>query len=218
MERVICVLIGYLLGLFQTSYIIGKLHHTDIREHGSGNAGTTNALRTFGKKAGALTLLGDCLKCVLAVVLVKMIFRKDYGEILPLLSIYAAAGCVLGHNFPFYLKFRGGKGIAASVGMLIAFDWRMLIVAAIVFFTIFFSTHYVSLCSICAYVVSMICMVIFGEMGLYGMDRPHVLEMYAVMAFLTLLALYRHRQNIVRLMNGTENKIFLGHSRKKGAV
>ena len=65
LERLICILIGYVFGLFQTSYIIGKIHKTDIREHGSGNAGTTNALRTFGKKAGALTLLGDCLKCVL---------------------------------------------------------------------------------------------------------------------------------------------------------
>ena len=65
-ERLICLLVGYVFGLFQTSYIIGKMHKTDIREHGSGNAGTTNALRTFGKKAGAMTLLGDCLKCVLA--------------------------------------------------------------------------------------------------------------------------------------------------------
>ena len=84
MERLICLLIGYICGLFQTSYIIGKIHKTDIREHGSGNAGTTNALRTFGKKAGAMTLLGDCLKCVIAVVAVRMIFRDDYGDILPL--------------------------------------------------------------------------------------------------------------------------------------
>ena len=67
-ERLICILIGYIFGLFQTSYIIGKMHKTDIREHGSGNAGTTNALRTFGKKAGAMTLLGDCLKCVHCVI------------------------------------------------------------------------------------------------------------------------------------------------------
>ena len=114
MERLICLAIGYVCGLFQTSYIIGRFHQTDIREHGSGNAGTTNALRTFGKKAGAMTLLGDCLKCVAAILLVKVFFGKTYGSVLPLLTVYAAAGCILGHNFPFYLNFRGGKGIAAS--------------------------------------------------------------------------------------------------------
>ena len=93
--------IGYVCGLFQTSYIIGRLYKTDIREHGSGNAGTTNALRTFGKKAGAMTLLGDCLKCVAAIFLVKLFLGKTYGDILPLLTVYAAAGCILGHNFPF---------------------------------------------------------------------------------------------------------------------
>ena len=75
-ERLISILIGYVFGLFQTSYIIGKMYKTDIREHGSGNAGTTNALRTFGKKAGAITLLGDCLKCVLAIMVVRLIFGQ----------------------------------------------------------------------------------------------------------------------------------------------
>ncbi len=72
------------------------MHKTDIREHGSGNAGTTNALRTFGKKAGAMTLLGDCLKCVLAIVVVRLIFADRATEMMPLLCIYAAAGCILG--------------------------------------------------------------------------------------------------------------------------
>ena len=143
MERLICLAIGYVCGLFQTSYIIGRFHQTDIREHGSGNAGTTNALRTFGKKAGAMTLLGDCLKCVAAILLVKVFFGKTYGSVLPLLTVYAAAGCILGHNFPFYLNFRGGKGIAASVGFILAFDWRIFLICAVIFFTLFFTTHYV---------------------------------------------------------------------------
>ena len=145
MERLICLAIGYVCGLFQTSYIIGRMYKTDIREHGSGNAGTTNALRTFGKKAGALTLFGDCFKCVAAILIVKALFRGSYGDILPLLSLYAAAGCVLGHNFPFYLNFKGGKGIAASVGMILAFDWRVFLICAVVFFGLFFAFHYVVL-------------------------------------------------------------------------
>lgn len=216
MERLVCLTIGYVCGLFQTSYIIGRCYKTDIREHGSGNAGTTNALRTFGKKAGAITLLCDCMKCVAAILIVKMLFCKTYGDILPLLSLYAAAGCVLGHNFPFYLKFKGGKGVAASVGLILAFDWRIFLVCVIVFFGLFFTLHYVSLCSISAYTAAMICMIIFGEMGSYGMDRSHTLELYGVMAALTVLTFYRHRANIARLLAGTENKIFLGKTGKKG--
>ena len=214
LERLICILIGYVFGLFQTSYIIGKIHKTDIREHGSGNAGTTNALRTFGKKAGAMTLLGDCLKCVFAIVAVRLIFKEKSADFLPLLSIYAAAGCVLGHNFPFYLNFKGGKGVAASVGLVIAFDWRIFVICAIVFFGLFFLTHYVSLCSVSAYLAAFISMIVFGQMGSYHMDSYHMIELYIVMGLLTVLAFYRHKKNIKRLLDGTESKIYLSKKNK----
>ncbi len=128
MVRIICLLIGYAFGLFQTSYIYGRTKGIDIREHGSGNAGTTNALRTLGKKAGAITLAGDCIKCILAVLTVRLIFGASHPEMLKLLTVYAAAGTILGHNFPFYLGFRGGKGIAATAGLIISFDWRITLV------------------------------------------------------------------------------------------
>lgn len=210
MERLICVAIGYVCGLFQTAFIIGKIYHTDIREHGSGNLGSTNVMRTLGKKAGALNLLCDCLKCVAAILLARMLFRDSCGDILPLLSVYAALGCVLGHNFPFYLKFKGGKGIAASVGFIAVFDWRILIICAVVFFGLFFATRYVSLCSICAYTAALVSMIVFGQMGAYGMAKTPTMEMYGVMAFMTVLAFYKHKENIKRLLNGTENKISLG--------
>lgn len=210
MERVICLLIGYVCGLFQTSYIIGKMHKTDIRAHGSGNAGSTNALRTFGKKAGAMTLLGDVLKCVIAILLSRVIFGSKYADIMPLLSVYAAAGCILGHNFPFYLNFKGGKGVAASVGFALAFDWRIFLIGAVVFFTLFFLTHYVSLCSLGAYATALIVMIVRGQNGGYGMDSSHTMEMYVVMCLLTALAFYKHRANIVRLVSGNESKIYLG--------
>lgn len=215
MERLICLAIGYVCGLFQTSYIIGRIYKTDIREHGSGNAGTTNALRTFGRKAGALTLLGDCLKCVAAVLLVNLFLGKNYEDILPLLNVYAAAGCILGHNFPFYLNFRGGKGVAASVGFILAFDWRLFVVCAVIFFGLFFMTHYVSLCSLSAYLAAFITMVILGQSGAYGMDSAYMTEMYVVMGLMTALAFFRHRENVSRLMKGTENKIYLGKSKNK---
>ena len=98
MERLVSVLIGYVFGLLQTGYLYGKLHHIDIRKQGSGNAGTTNALRTMGWKAGVVTLLGDAFKCVFAVLLVRLIYGESHEEMLPLLSMYAGMGAVLGHN------------------------------------------------------------------------------------------------------------------------
>ena len=216
MERLICLAVGYVCGLFQTAYIIGRMHHTDIREHGSGNAGTTNALRTFGRKAGVLTLFGDCLKCVLAMTVARLVFRSSCGDILPLLSMYAAAGCILGHNFPFYLKFKGGKGIAASVGMILAFDWRVFLICAVVFFGLFFAFHYVSLCSVCSYLTALAAVIWLGSRGCYGMASGHTIELYVITAILTFMAVFRHRGNISRLVNGTENKIFLSKSGKKG--
>ena len=116
MERLICIVIGYLFGLVQTGYIYGKIKHIDIRKHGSGNAGATNALRTLGWKAGTITFLGDCLKCVLAVIFVRVIFSQSaYVE---LLAMYSGLGAVLGHNFPFYLNFKGGKGMASTAGLI----------------------------------------------------------------------------------------------------
>ena len=209
MERLACIAIGYVCGLFQTAYILGKIYHTDIRKQGSGNLGSTNVLRTLGKKAGALNLLCDCLKCVAAILIARAIFGNFCGDILPLLSLYAAAGCILGHNFPFYLNFKGGKGVAASVGMVIAFDWRIFAICAIVFFGLFFLTHYVSLCSVSAYLTAFISMIVFGQMGSYHMDPPHTTELYILMGALTVLAFYRHKKNIKRLLDGTESKIYL---------
>ena len=113
------------------------------------------------------------------------------------------------------MEFRGGKGIAASVGMIIAFDWRIFIVCAVVFFALFFTTHYVSLCSLSAYAVAFILVLVFGHMGKYGMDQAHTVELYIVMVVLTAMAFYRHRANIVRLFHGTENKVFLSSKNKK---
>lgn len=214
MERLICIAIGYACGLLQTAYIMGTIYHTDIRKQGSGNLGSTNVMRTLGKKAGAVNLLCDCLKCVAAILIVRAVFGEKYSDILPLLSLYGAAGCILGHNFPFYLKFKGGKGVAASVGMLIAFDWRVLLICAVVFFGLFFTTHYVSLCSVSAYVTALICVVVLGSMGAYGMDKVHTRELYVLMAALTVLAVWKHRGNIKRLLDGTESKIFLGKTGK----
>ena len=118
--RLIALGIGYAFGLCQTGYLYGKTKGIDIRKEGSGNAGTTNSLRVLGPKAGLITFLGDLFKAIFAVLLVKLLFIDQYPSLLKVLELYAGFGAVLGHNFPFYLGFKGGKGIACTGGTVLA--------------------------------------------------------------------------------------------------
>ena len=209
LERILCLIIGYVFGLFQTSYIYGKLKGIDIRAHGSGNAGATNALRTLGAKAGVISFFGDALKCVFAMTAVRLIFARSHGDILPVLAMYAGTGVILGHNFPFYLNFRGGKGIAATGGLMFATNLVLTLICAVLFATVFLTTHYVSIGSMLVYITFAIGMVVLGETGLLGIsDRAGLIEIYILVLFLTVLAIWKHRQNIVRLIHGNENKTY----------
>ena len=214
MERAICLVIGYVFGLFQTAYLYGKLHGIDIRNYGSGNAGTTNTLRTLGTKAGLIVLLGDIMKCILAIVLTNLLFRNSHTDEIYLLKIYAAAGAILGHNFPFYLHFKGGKGIAATAGMILSFHPYLIPMGVLLFFGTFFTTHYVSLGSLLVYAGFMTELVVLGQLGIFGMPQAALNEMYIVAGFLTVMAYYKHKNNIKRLLDGTERKTYLTHKNK----
>lgn len=215
LERIICIVIGYVFGLFQTAFIYGKIHGIDIREHGSGNAGTTNTLRVLGTKAGLIVLAGDIIKCILAIVLCSALFKGSHQDEIYLLKLYAAAGAILGHNFPFYLGFKGGKGIAATAGLILAFHPYFIIMGVVLFFGTFFTTHYVSLGSLLVYAGLMIQMVVSGQMGLFGSSQAVRIEMYFITALLTLLAYYKHRENIKRLLKGEERKTYLTKKNKQ---
>ena len=210
MERLVCLILGYVCGLFQTGYIYGRLDHVDIRNHGSGNAGTTNALRTLGWKAGVITFLGDSLKCVLAVWVAYMIYGKTHSQMFELLAMYAGIGAVLGHNFPFYLKFKGGKGIAATAGLLLAVNPKVALVAMLTFIVVVGVTRYVSLGSIILVVIFGIGMIVQGEVFGTTLTQSQQYEVYVLSAFLVILAVYKHRENIKRLCSGTENKLKFG--------
>ena len=214
MERVICLLLGYLLGNFQTAYPYGRLHGVDIRQMGSGNAGTTNTLRVFGAKAGLIVFVGDVLKCALAVVLARALFGGSRPDILYVLMIYGAAGAILGHNFPFYMGFRGGKGIAATAGLIASFHPAFIPVGMVLFASVFFMTHYVSLGSLLVYAGFMIQLVIMGQMGVFGMEQTALWELYTVAGLLTVMAYVKHRTNIVRLLKGEERKTYLSKKNK----
>ena len=218
MERIICLAIGYLFGLFQTAYIYGKAHGIDIRNHGSGNAGTTNTLRVLGTKAGLIVFAGDVLKCILAVVVVRLLFGKTHPDTIYLLMLYTGAGAILGHNFPFYLNFKGGKGIAATAGLILSFHPYFIPVGVVLFFGTFLTTHYVSLGSLLVYAGFMIEIVICGQLGVFGgMTQVQLYELYAVAAFLTVMAYWKHRENIGRLLKGNERKTYLFKKSKEEA-
>ncbi len=207
LARVASLALGYVFGIFQTGYFYGKSQGIDIRTKGSGNAGTTNTLRTLGVKAGLITFLGDLFKAIIAVLLVKFIFQEQYPDGVKILELYAGFGAVLGHNFPFYLKFKGGKGIACTSGMILAVCPLAAPICLILFIGAVAITRYVSLGSILVVTAYLIQVVIFGQNGWLGVASEYTLEFYIVSACFTGMALWRHRANIVRLLHGTENKL-----------
>lgn len=210
MIRVVCLLIGYVFGLFQTAYIYGKMHGIDIRTVGSGNAGTTNTLRVLGTKAGLIVLAGDIIKTMLAIFIVKLLFGESHADMLYMLVLYTAAGAILGHNYPFYLGFKGGKGIASTAGLILSMPPVFILVGVIVFFGTFLTTHYVSLGSLLVYLFLVIQLIYCGQTGFFeGMTQPALFEMYAVALFLMAMAYWRHRSNIQKLVTGTERKTYL---------
>lgn len=205
MERLVCLAVGYCFGLFQTGYLYGRSQNVDIRNYGSGNSGTTNALRVLGKKAGAIVFAGDCLKAILAVEVMMLLFPGNQSP--ALLGLYAGFGTILGHNFPFYLKFKGGKGIASMAGIITAMDIRMALICLVIFVVTVALTRYVSLGSILVSMAFFAGCLFFGSRGDYAVapaDRP---EFYGLAFVIMAMAIWRHRANIGRLMNGTENKL-----------
>ncbi len=205
--RIVAVVIGYVFGLFQTGFIYGKTQGIDIREHGSGNSGATNTLRTLGWKAGAITFAGDCLKAVIAILLVRYLFGDMFTEDVKILEMYAGFGTVLGHNYPFYMNFKGGKGIATTSGICFVVCPQAVPVCFTVFVLCLVLSKYVSLGSILMILLFFIQIFMFNAYGILGIAENNVLE-FNVLAFLfSALAIYRHRANIVRLAKGTENKV-----------
>lgn len=204
MFRIICLAIGYLFGLIQTSLIVGKLiYKVDVREHGSGNPGSTNTLRTLGLKAGIGVFACDILKAAIAFLVSSAIFGggsiffpPEAGlGVLP--GLYAGLGTILGHNFPFYLKFKGGKGIATTIGTFLVLDYRVAWISYILGIISVAVTKYVSVGSLVISVSFPVMMIIFG----YGAEE-------IIIGFvITIIAFLRHKKNIKALIDGSERKI-----------
>lgn len=211
---VLIAIISYLLGSLNFGVILSNnLKKDDVRNYGSGNAGTTNMLRNYGKKYAVLTIIGDMAKVGVAILIAFAVLRafpplkslnpgiydRFFDEIDQTIFNKSFAGffCVLGHIFPCFFKFRGGKGVATSGGMVFMIDWRIALILLAVFVVIVFVTKYVSLGSII--------MALLYPVLIYAFHRS--IPITAIALVFTVIVVVAHRQNIVKLINHTESKI-----------
>ncbi len=199
MYKIVSFAIGYLLGGIQSAILYGKIKGIDITQHGSGNPGTTNAARVLGKKAGMIVFLIDALKAICAVVIARMLFPNEDL----LIGLYSGIGAILGHSYPLFFKFKGGKGIATTVGMLIALDFKIFLIAGILFLITFAFTKIVSISSLVLTASIPLILIAFYS------GQPYGIEAMVLGAAVTGITFYRHKANIKRLIEGTESKLII---------
>lgn len=216
----ICMVIGYLLGSINTGILITKaVQHRDIRTQGSGNAGMTNVIRTVGKKAGVFTFVGDFLKCVVACLLALAILHFAAGQAFALYTPEArrllypvGAACFVGHLFPLYFKFKGGKGVVTASAMMLMTDWRVFLLILATFLVLALWKRIISLGSVvCAVMYPVYALLLYGPVDGFA-DGWWRLVLYALLV--GLLCLIKHRSNIKRLLSGEEKPLT---SKKKEA-
>ena len=197
LKIIICLIIGYFFGNISVSYIIGKTHNLDIRKYGSGNAGTTNVMRVLGVRDGIITFFGDALKTIAGILMVSYLLYPG-DDMYMVLALVTGLGVVFGHNYPFWLEGKGGKGIAATGGVMLALDWRLALVAIVIFAFIVAVTKYVSLASLTITLLLPIWLII---------NYPGEIHIHLLGWLFVIFAFFRHKDNIKRLISGTENKV-----------
>lgn len=195
------VALAYLIGSIPFGFLLGKANGVDIREHGSGNIGATNLTRTIGKEWGRLCFVLDFLKGLLPVLLLPVFFNRGHHE---LLQVLCAAATVLGHVFPLYLHFKGGKGVSTTLGALVALSFWAVLIGMAVWGIVFKTTRYVSVASMSAAVV----------MPLAALILPWE-DVWTRTIFIALggLIIVRHTSNIIALRNGTERRFTRGDAK-----
>lgn len=215
LNLVIIAILSYLIGSIPTSILISRgVKGIDIRKHGSGNAGGTNVFRVLGWKYGVLTIILDALKGAVAVILVARLYFGDFPfpnatpfDDFTLVQIIAGISAVIGHVWTIFADFKGGKGIATSLGFLIAIITVDMLFAVAVFFIVVTISRYVSLGSIAAAISVPLIMIVRENIFNVNITGYHTILPFAIL--LALLVLYTHRANIDRLLKGNESKIKL---------
>ena len=190
MFRIYSLLIGYIFGCFQTSYFLGQLKKIDIRNYGSKSAGTTNANRVLGKKIAAIVFFADIAKSVLAYIFCSYLFKNN------LAGIWSGLGVILGHDFPFFLNFKGGKGIASTIGLVLIFNFKLAAISYLIGIITLIFFRKVSLASL-----TFVCSIPFIFM-------KSNYETLAIFIAITILDIWQHRQNIKRLIQKSEPNLF----------
>jgi len=194
LKYIIIIISSYLIGSFPTAYILGKLFkNIDIRSFGSGNVGATNAFRVLGKKIGSLTLIIDLLKGFFPVFFIGLIFPSDYFN----LQIISGFFIIMGHIFTIFLNFKGGKGVASAAGFLFALTPVPMLFTVSVFLLVLLLSKYVSLGSIIAALSYPVFIFIWNPL----------IQLKIISFLLASIIVFKHKQNIVRIINGVENKI-----------
>ncbi len=201
-SAILIAIISYLLGSVNFSIILSrKIENEDIRESGSGNAGSTNMLRTYGKGIAIATMIGDMLKVAVAIGIAHLIFGNElYSKNEILIKSFAGFFCVLGHIFPVFFKFKGGKGVATAGGMVLLIDWRIGLILLAIFLITVAITRWVSLGSII--------MAALYPVLTYIFYKDLILTVIAVV--FAVIIIYKHKSNIKKIVNGTENKLSFG--------
>ncbi|MGD9909371.1 MAG: glycerol-3-phosphate 1-O-acyltransferase PlsY [Candidatus Izemoplasmatales bacterium] len=204
MFNILFLFLAYLLGSIPFSYLFGELFkHQDLRKFGSGNLGATNAFRVFGKAVGSLVMVFDVVKSGLLVFL--MIHYSETFSFITIDPLYFGLASVIGHVYPVWFKFKGGKGVATSFGLLLAFDWKIALIMALIFFAIQIATRYVSVSSVLSAVA-----VFFLNVYLYffsGNPMYHTIHLLIVTFVAVMIIVFKHSSNYERLKKGTENKV-----------
>ncbi len=189
MGYIIAILCAYLLGSSSMAFYLSKLKKVDIRKNGSGNLGASNATVLFGWGAGVLVAVHDIGKGLLAVLLAKCFFPE-----LPYVGAAAGVACVLGHIFPFYLKFKGGKGLASFIGIVAALDWKVALGIVVLLVVVTLVTDFIALGTISVSIAAPI--------GLWITTQGFIVPL--ILAVATVVMIFKHRDNLVRIRNKTE--------------
>jgi len=194
----VIIIIGYLMGCLQWSYILSKtIKKTDIRTVGVGNAGASNTVTVFGWKMGVAVALLDIFKAIISILIIKYLFKVSFIENNIMYLYLNGTAVILGHNYPFFMNFKGGKGTASTVGMLFGIDYRLGIIGLLIILIVTFTTNYIAL--------GAISLVLFFILATIYLDLGIVCILLAT--FIALQSIYKHIPNIKRILNKEESKL-----------
>tara|TARA_Y100001970_G_scaffold127652_1_gene157713 strand:- start:2969 stop:3631 length:663 start_codon:yes stop_codon:yes gene_type:complete len=211
------IIVGYFMGNLMASYLVAKwVMGYDIREHGTGNAGGSNSFMLMGWSNGLIVGIIDNLKAFLAVYIIRLMYASDYPDSLPLLMMIAGSMAVIGHIFPFFMGFRGGKGVACFMGMCLGIDGMIGLYVILIIMGLTILTDYVALASIIGYVAFPIFVAFWPEIFFNNPDQTYNLVIVSLALMVSIIGIWKHRNNISNMIKRNETglrSVLMKHSK-----